>query len=702
MGFIGGLSLLLIILIRLEGVHPADYHPEVIAGFGTAGVLIAVLTRNQIIPARLELFGYPLAVLATTAGVWAASPTFGPVIAMFYMWIGGTVVHVSRRYAIALITLVSVSYGALVLIQPGNPLPFNRLLLVTVFTVTFALLTNRMVARSWTLAEREHVARAESEQTRADLETVNEQKTRFLARMSHELRTPLNAVIGFSQVLASRSFGPLTDKQQEYAQDIVESGQHLLSLVDDLLDLSKVEAGDPDLSIGVVDVNQIVQSSVNMFEEQARRRQIDIAFTPRSGIGPITADARKLRQVVFNLLSNAVKFTPNGGHIVARVVATDQRLRFSISDTGPGIPAAERDAIFQEFHQADVVGSPARGGTGLGLPLARRFIELHGGRLWVDSTPAGATFVAEFLPGDSRTADDAAVPANIVHRLRSFGEPDSDDRRHETARIAAIAGVGVALAAFVTNVTMVLLPDRIPGAHPERVLFFVCGSVLLVALVALRPQPMASPRSLVAVMVAVLTALPFSWYSAGPRHRPVHRCALRHDRRHGAAGVLHRLVRRHDGDGGCRRRARPLGLYPGMTAPVARWAVTVGFIVATALILGRLVGVQLFATAERDAREEADRMAIRLLVATRHKTEFLANISHELRTPLNAVIGFSEVLQTETFGPVEREATRIRQGRARGGTTSTRADQRDPRSGQGRCRSYRTAAHAGRRGRHHR
>ena len=655
MGAVGGLSLLFVAVARLEGVHPTDYHPGVIAAFGSAGVVIAILTRGQIIPELLERLGYPLAVLAITAGVWAASPTFGNVIAMFYMWIGGAVVHVSRRYAVSLIVIVVASYGALVAVQPGNALPWNRLLLVASFTVIFALITNRMVARSWTLADREHASRAESERIRAELEVVNDQKTRFLARMSHELRTPLNAVIGFSQVLAARTFGPLTDKQQEYTEDIVDSGQHLLSLVDDLLDLTKVEAGDPDLSVGAVDVNDVVSASVNLFEEQARRRHIEIAFVPRPDVGSVTADAWKLGQVVSNLLSNAVKFTPDGGRVVAQVTGEREQVRIAVADTGPGVPLAEREAIFQAFHQAEVAAT--RGGTGLGLPLARRFMEQHGGRLWVTSTPEGATFVAELprRPTAAGSTDDASPPLNLGRHLRNFGEPDSEERRRETAIIAAIAGGGIALAAVVTNLTMLALPDRIPGVLPARVLFLVFGSAALLALVSLRPQPMATPRNLMIVATLIAAALPFSWYWLGP---DIGQCIAVIDAMIVGIALLafsawaFAALLVVSGTGA----AFALGLHPDTTAPVARWCASMGFIVATALIVGRLVArVQHFADAERSAREEADRMASRLAAATRHKTEFLANMSHELRTPLNAVIGFSEVLATETFGPLNEK-----------------------------------------------
>jgi signal transduction histidine kinase len=223
----------------------------------------------------------------------------------------------------------------------------------------------------------------------AELETVSTHKSEFLASMSHELRTPMNAIIGFSEVLRERMFGELNERQADYVEDILGAGKHLLSLINDILDLSKVEAGKMELELGPVSIPDALSNGVTMHRERATHRGIDLSLEVDPEMPPIVADERKVRQVLFNLLSNALKFTPEGGRIRVAAHASDGVVEVSVVDTGPGIPAEEIERIFEEFHQ--VKGTV--GGTGLGLPLARRFVELHGGRLWASSSAGeGSTF----------------------------------------------------------------------------------------------------------------------------------------------------------------------------------------------------------------------------------------------------------------------------------------------------------------------
>ena len=223
----------------------------------------------------------------------------------------------------------------------------------------------------------------------AELETVSRHKSEFLASMSHELRTPLNAIIGFSEVLSERMFGELNERQAEYVNDILGAGRHLHSLINDILDLSKVEAGKMDLDLVPVSIHEALSSGVTMHRDGATRRRIELSLDVEPDMQPITADERKVRQVVFNLLSNAVKLTPEGGRIIVSAHTIDGFVEISVADTGPGIPPEDVERIFEEFQQ--VKGTAE--GTGLGLPLARRFVELHGGRLWVTSRQGeGSTF----------------------------------------------------------------------------------------------------------------------------------------------------------------------------------------------------------------------------------------------------------------------------------------------------------------------
>jgi signal transduction histidine kinase len=210
--------------------------------------------------------------------------------------------------------------------------------------------------------------------------------------MSHELRTPLNAIIGFSDVLGERLFGPLNDKQSEYVADIADSGRHLLSLINDILDLSKIEAGRMELDASDFDLANAVRRAASLVRERAERRGIALATQCDEGIGVIHGDERKVKQVVLNLLSNALKFTPEGGRVDVAMQRVADHLEVSVRDTGVGIAPQDHDAVFEEFRQ--VGAGPARvEGTGLGLAISRKFIELHGGRLWLESEVGkGSTF----------------------------------------------------------------------------------------------------------------------------------------------------------------------------------------------------------------------------------------------------------------------------------------------------------------------
>ena len=224
------------------------------------------------------------------------------------------------------------------------------------------------------------------------LEEVSRHKSEFLANMSHELRTPLNAIIGFSEVLLERMFGDLNDKQAEYLRDILTSGQHLLSLINDILDLSKVEAGQMELERGEFSLKQALENGLTMLKERASRHGITLGLELEPDLDLIEADERKVKQVVFNLLSNAVKFTSDGGHVAVMARRTDDELQIAVSDTGVGIAPEDQARIFEEFRQVGQ-GSAKAEGTGLGLALTRRLVELHGGRLWVESEPGvGSTF----------------------------------------------------------------------------------------------------------------------------------------------------------------------------------------------------------------------------------------------------------------------------------------------------------------------
>jgi len=225
------------------------------------------------------------------------------------------------------------------------------------------------------------------------LEAASRHKSEFLANMSHELRTPLNAIIGFSEVLDERMFGELNAKQEEYIRDILASGRHLLSLINDILDLSKVEAGRMELDLGAFHLPTLLENALTLVRERAIRRGVALGLTADPGLGDVVADERKIKQVVLNLLSNAVKFTPEGGRVEVRAAPADGVVEIAVADTGVGIAAEDQENVFEEFRQARTDAATRHEGTGLGLTLARKFVELHGGRIWVKSAPGqGSTF----------------------------------------------------------------------------------------------------------------------------------------------------------------------------------------------------------------------------------------------------------------------------------------------------------------------
>ena len=234
----------------------------------------------------------------------------------------------------------------------------------------------------------------ELELAKAVAEKTSLTKSDFLANMSHELRTPLNSVIGFSEVLQDQLFGPINPKQQEYVSNIITSGRHLLSLINDILDLSKVESGKMGLDLNTFPLRESLDASMNILRERALKGglefQLDLA--PEAEV-LIMADQRKLKQIIFNLLSNAVKFTPRGGTVELSAVRDGDFIEITVADSGIGIREEDLPKLFQAFTQLESVYTKGFEGTGLGLALTRQLVEMHGGRIWVKSAfGAGSRF----------------------------------------------------------------------------------------------------------------------------------------------------------------------------------------------------------------------------------------------------------------------------------------------------------------------
>ena len=238
------------------------------------------------------------------------------------------------------------------------------------------------------------------------IEAANRHKSEFLANMSHELRTPLNAIIGFSEVLLEKMFGELNDKQLDYLRDIHGSGHHLLTLINDILDLSKIEAGRMELELGSFDLHELLDGASMLVRERASRHGLSLALDVADGLGEWVADERKVKQVVINLLSNAVKFTPAGGSVTLRARRVGDGVEIAVIDTGVGIAADQQALVFEEFRQAAGDHLRKSEGTGLGLALAKRYVVWHGGTLRVESELGRGSTFAFMLP--QRTVETAS------------------------------------------------------------------------------------------------------------------------------------------------------------------------------------------------------------------------------------------------------------------------------------------------------
>ena len=255
-----------------------------------------------------------------------------------------------------------------------------------------------VVATYFEITSRKRVE-AKLRQAKEEAELASRSKTEFLANISHELRTPLNAIIGFAEILSSQIFGPLGDQRYvHYAADIHDSGQHLLNLINDVLDVSKIEFGKLELNEESVDIAAVLEACMRLMRDRAESAGLELRIELPEELPLLQGDARRLKQILLNLMSNAVKFTPAGGEVVVRAALVADGLTIAVADTGIGIAATDLDTALRPFGQIDSRMARKYQGSGLGLPLTKSMIELHGGRLTLESEAGRGTVATVWLP----------------------------------------------------------------------------------------------------------------------------------------------------------------------------------------------------------------------------------------------------------------------------------------------------------------
>jgi signal transduction histidine kinase/CheY-like chemotaxis protein len=384
------------------------------------------------------------------------------------------------------------------------------------------------------------------EQQSAELAAASRHKSEFLASMSHELRTPLNAVIGFSEVLLERMFGELNERQDDYLRDIHAAGRHLLALLGDILDLSKIEAGRMELDITAFPMDDVIGQALALVRERATLHGIRLSLEADGSLGTVSADELRLKQVMLNLLSNAVKFTPDGGRVTVRAWRDGDEIDVTVTDTGIGIERADQDRIFDSFQQGERSASSSEG-TGLGLTLSRRIVELHGGRLWLTSSPGEGSTFGFAIPQPASAA--ATEPEPGRHDVEMTGPTvvviEDDPRSAELVElhlraaglrtvVASSGELGLDLVRSEDPVALVL-DIHLPGMNGWEVLSALKGDPATahvpVVVVSVEPERgrgfalgateyLVKPVSGEHLLAAVTRLLPPSWVVEGdePRH----------------------------------------------------------------------------------------------------------------------------------------------------------------------------------------
>ena len=382
-------------------------------GAAWAGGLLLLMTSSD-----PHAHGFSLVLLVLVAGMIAMTASAIPAavgaglapIALAALW------SIGARSVVDFALLGALCVGVLVYFI----VLANRLLRSALAGLSFQEEKDALIAEL-------EQAKYNSDEARRRAEGANLAKSRFLATMSHELRTPLNAILGFSEVMKAELFGPhASPSYKEYANDIHSSGQHLLMLINEILDLSRVEAGRYDLKEEAVSLPGVVEDCRHLLALRAKTKNIEVIEDIDEDLPRIWADERALRQITLNILSNAIKFTPQGGRVTIKVAGGANRGQYlSIADTGPGIPEAEIPVVLSSFGRGSMAQKNAEEGTGLGLPIVRGLVELHGGEFTLKSKVREGTEVIVSFP-----------PERVMNALASLDPNAPTDEEIEARRAA--------------------------------------------------------------------------------------------------------------------------------------------------------------------------------------------------------------------------------------------------------------------------